>query len=141
MRISNRLLLLVLALFLPMFLAYGFATQSHGTLALNSTPRAGTSVGIYLPRSAFPVSAASGAPDAWPVADAVSVDRGTTMLLVEDKALVREAVLAALGKAGFRMLVANSGDAAPAMLESGVHLLAEPYEIGAAVRLLSRSGS
>lgn len=174
--------------------AYGFATQSHGMLVLNSTPGAGTSVGIYLPRSALPVSVPSGKEGAWQAngIDAGSTDRGTTVLLVEDDALVREAVLAALEKAGFRMLVACSGDAALAMLESGVqpfpdvvfsdivmpgqiggielakivserfpgirmvlstgytdkrveipgvHLLAKPYEIGAAVRLLSRSGS
>lgn len=167
--------------------AYGFAAQSHGTLLLHSTPGAGTTVEMYLPRGTQPVSAMAELPDAEPAA--AGAGRGMTVLLVEDDPLVRQAVLPALEEAGFRLLVAGSGDAALAMLEGGahprpdvvfsdivmpgrisgidlakivierypgirvvlstgytdkridlpgVHLLAKPYEIGKAVKLLSQ---
>lgn len=94
--------------------AYAFAAQARGTLMLNSTPGQGTSVEIYLPRSASPVAAPAPAPRQPLLAGA----RGT-VLFVEDDALVREAVAPALTQSGFDVLIAESGDAALAMLENG----------------------
>jgi signal transduction histidine kinase len=94
--------------------AYAFAAQARGTLMLNSTPGQGTSVEIYLPRSAAPV-AASAPVHKQPLLAGVK----GSVLFVEDDALVREAVAPALTQSGFDVLIAESGDAALAMLENG----------------------
>lgn len=92
--------------------AYAFAAQAHGTLILNSTPGQGTSVEIYLPRSTTPVAVPAARPQ--PVAGAKG-----SVLFVEDDALVRETVAPALTQSGFDVLIAESGDAALAMLDNG----------------------
>ena len=110
--------------------AYAFATQAQGLLTLHSTPGKGTRVHIYLPRAhgADPVAPGAAAPDvvAPPPhqpfetgAAAMPAAAGVSVLFVEDDVLVREAVVEALGAAGFAVRVAVSGDDALAQLDGG----------------------
>ncbi|MFP5394088.1 MAG: ATP-binding protein [Gammaproteobacteria bacterium] len=89
--------------------AYGFATQSHGTLVLSSVEGEGTTVDMYLPRTGRAISAAAH-PE-------VAPGRGSgRMLYVEDDLLVREAIVPALEHAGFKVTAAASGDEALRLL-------------------------
>jgi signal transduction histidine kinase len=103
--------------------AYGFATQTNGTLILRSVEGEGTTVDIYLPRATGPMvtSSASVHKDQ---AKEIAGTRGT-ILFVEDDRLVREAVVPALQAAGIDVLVTETGDDALAILESGrpIHAL------------------
>lgn len=95
--------------------AYGFATQSHGTLMLRSVVGEGTTVEIYLPRAHAPVATD---PPPEPRLNDIGQAEGT-VLFVEDDSLVREAVVPALKAAGFDVLVAVDGEEALAIIESG----------------------
>jgi len=104
--------------------AYAFATQAQGMLVLHSTPGKGTRVRIYLPRAREGETAqdvAAPAQQQAPQAGAPAAPgaAGVTVLLVEDDVLVREAVVEALGAAGFVVRVAVSGDDALAQLDGG----------------------
>jgi signal transduction histidine kinase len=95
--------------------AYAFATQSRGWLTLASTVGAGTTVEIYLPRSAQPPSAMAAH------ADGQAPGRGSgRVLFVEDDPLVREAVVRGLEDCGFDVMVAADGDKALEMLDAGL---------------------
>ncbi|MBB3224789.1 hybrid sensor histidine kinase/response regulator [Pseudoduganella umbonata] len=96
--------------------AYGFAVQSNGKLVLDSTPGAGTTVTVWLPRAA---GAAAAADDAGRAAPPELQPAEGMVLFVEDDPLVRETMLAALATAGFEVRAAASGDEALAVLESG----------------------
>ncbi|QGZ38878.1 phospho-acceptor domain-containing protein [Pseudoduganella flava] len=96
--------------------AYGFATQSNGTLVLDSAPGAGTTVTIWLPRA----DGAAAVGDDMPPAAAPDMTAAAGLVLfVEDDPLVRETMLAALATAGFEVQAAASGEEALAVLESG----------------------
>jgi PAS domain S-box-containing protein len=105
---------------LGLSMVYGFAKQSGGHVKIYSEPGHGTTVKLYLPRSAEGQSAApsshlSGAPPGG----------GETILVVEDDAGVRHAVTALLRSLGYRALDAAT---APAALETlrgatGIELL------------------
>jgi signal transduction histidine kinase len=94
--------------------AYGFARQSEGTLVIHSSVGEGTAVEIFLPRSHGPVAV----PAALPNEAAPSTATGGTVLFVEDDPLVREAVIPALGQAGFTVRVATNAEDALTLLES-----------------------
>jgi len=95
--------------------AYGFARQSGGTLLLHSNEGRGTTVEIYLPRSA---EAIAGKTIEMPAKEAAPV-AGIRLLFVEDDPLVRESVVPALEKAGFEVFTAESADHALALLDTG----------------------
>ena len=95
--------------------AYAFATQSRGWLALTSTVGAGTTIGIYLPRSHQPLSAVAARAE-----DQVPGRGSGRVLFVEDDPLVREAVVRGLEDCGFDVMVAADGDKALAMLDAGL---------------------
>jgi len=94
--------------------AYGFARQAGGALALQSQPGQGTTATLHLPRA--PQAAGSRSQDSAVLPHARA--RGK-VLLVEDDALVRETVSAALEASGFDVRTAASGDEALQLLHDG----------------------
>jgi CheY-like chemotaxis protein len=90
---------------------YGFAKQSGGAARIESNMGVGTTVRIYLPRQ-------DGRPAEEEAVDRLSnaVPGGATILVVEDDPDVREMVVAMLSDLGYRMLVAESGPEALAIL-------------------------
>jgi signal transduction histidine kinase/CheY-like chemotaxis protein len=99
--------------------AYAFATQAEGLLTLDSARGRGTRVHIWLPRADV-APAPQVAPTA--VAPVSFAQASGRVLFVEDDALVREAVAGGLRQAGFTVRVAESGDAALALLEAGLQV-------------------
>jgi len=98
--------------------AYAFATQSQGTLVLDSKEGEGTRVEIWLPRAH--TAAPANAPHAAAQAHTAALPRARgKVLFVEDDALVREAVLHALQESGFDVLVAHNGEDAVQLLDRG----------------------
>jgi signal transduction histidine kinase len=73
--------------------AYGFATQSNGTLVLESEPGAGTTATICLPRAGSVTAVQDDGVRAAPLEPKAAEG---LVLFVEDDALVRETMLAAL---------------------------------------------
>lgn len=94
---------------------YGFARQAGGALSLQSQPGQGTTATLRLPRARQ--TAAAGEAGDVPVLPALHARR--RVLLVEDDALVRETVSAALEASGFDISTAASGDEALQMLHDG----------------------
>jgi signal transduction histidine kinase/DNA-binding response OmpR family regulator len=104
---------------LGLSMVYGFAKQSGGHLKLYSEPGQGTTVRLYIPRSAAPVEQRA-APAA-----RLQAGRGETILLVEDDPAVRSATAMALQGLGYRIEPASDADAALTKIEGGLrpHLL------------------
>lgn len=111
---------------------YGFVKHMRGTLSLRSEKGKGLEVSIYLPRSKnivalFETDTAEIAP---------STVTGISILFVEDDPLIRETVQPALQAQGFEVTVAENGDAALKVLESGhrIHVvfsdIVMPGEVG-----------
>jgi signal transduction histidine kinase/CheY-like chemotaxis protein len=98
--------------------AYAFAAQAGGLLTLDSALGRGTRVHIYLPRADAAPAPASAVPEA----PAVLRQESGSVLFVEDDPLVREAVAGGLRQAGFTVRVAESGDAALALLDAGLQV-------------------
>jgi signal transduction histidine kinase/ActR/RegA family two-component response regulator len=98
---------------LGLSMVYGMTAQSGGGIAITSTVDQGTTVSLYLPR-AMPVASEQSRPF-------VEVVRGgqQVVLLVDDDALVRLGAEAVLTRLGYRVLAANSGDAALTLLRAG----------------------
>lgn len=95
--------------------AYGFARQARGALALQSQPGVGTTAILHLPRATPPDSALPSRGAAAPAGGRARA----RVLLVEDDALVRETVSAALEASGFDIRTAASGDEALQLLQDG----------------------
>ena len=91
---------------------YGIVKQSGGHVAAESAPGRGSSFRIYLPSS--PGQAPEESPPVRPAAD--GGDR--RVLVVEDEALVREAVREALERSGYRALLAGDGAEAAALVQA-----------------------
>jgi len=99
---------------LGLSMVYGFVKQSDGEIVLSSTPGAGTSVKLYLPRS-----------DAEPVLpempQATRFEGGPeTILVVEDEDNVRHTTCASLSALGYRVHEASSAAVAADMIRSGL---------------------
>ena len=111
---------------------YGFATQSGGTVALDSSPGAGTTVTLYLPRVDAP-AAPSAAPEG---ARPGQLPPGLRVLLVEDDAEVRQVVQAFLAAMGCEVLACASAEDALVVLDSDtpVNLLLSDVVLGAGMR-------
>jgi PAS domain S-box-containing protein len=90
---------------LGLSMIYGFARQSNGHATIDSKPRQGTSVRLYLPRH-HGDGAAARVPA---VRAAEPVASGETVLVVEDEPVVRGVILEVLADHGYRTLEAVDG--------------------------------
>ena len=99
---------------------YGFAQQAGGAARIDSKKGVGTTVDIYLPRKDGPLAMQEVAADR--LAGGAS---GHTILVVEDDADIREMITTMLSDLGYRILVAETGPEALAILrhERSVDLL------------------
>jgi PAS domain S-box-containing protein len=104
---------------LGLSMVYGFVRQSEGHIAVASEIGQGTSFKLYLPRHDAPVTAASPAPVTLPAGGAERV------LVVEDDAQVRAAVVRQLTSLGYAVAHASDGTAGLAAFEAA----ASPYDL------------
>jgi CheY-like chemotaxis protein len=86
---------------------YGVIRQSGGHIEVDSEPGAGATFSIFFPRAGG--AAATDDPSTRPQSKA---PRGETILVVEDDAQLRRLATSILGKSGYRVLEASSGDEA-----------------------------
>ena len=101
---------------LGLSMAYGFVTQSRGHIRIYSEPGHGTGVKIYLPRSLMAETEEE-------TESSGVVTGGTeTVLVVEDDVGVRTTVVDMLGALGYKVLKAEDGESALAVLQSGVQI-------------------
>lgn len=101
---------------------FGIVQQSGGTIGLSSEPGKGTTFKIYFPHT----NRASRTPAESSISDERSLKGSETILLVEDDALVRALTRTLLSEAGYRVLEAESSEAALALAErqsATIHLL------------------
>ncbi len=108
---------------LGLAMARGFAEQSGGTFAIESTPGVGTTVTVALPIAATPapapVPAATGMAEAaapWPVAG-----HAAAILLVEDRPDLRTILASELSADGYSITAVEDANAALALLAGGYH--------------------
>ena len=99
---------------LGLSMIYGFAKQSHGHVAIDSTVGEGTTVRLYLPR--FHGNKEETAPSI--ASDAVQAKPGETVLIVEDDPAVRALVSQVLSELGYAYLEVSDGTSAVPVLES-----------------------
>ncbi|WP_420244108.1 PAS domain S-box protein [Roseiterribacter gracilis] len=103
---------------LGLSMIYGFAKQSRGHVRIESAPRQGTTVRLYLPRHL-----GSAVERIVPTAPAPAPQgAGETVLLVEDDSSVRLLISEVLRELGYASLEASDGQAALPMLESNARL-------------------
>jgi PAS domain S-box-containing protein len=91
---------------------HGIVTQSHGSISVKSEPGKGTSVTIYLPRSAQ-----SHIPEEIVFPAQVSARGHETVVVVEDEVALRSLIERILGEAGYTTL--SFGSAAEAVAAFG----------------------
>ncbi|MFN3388995.1 MAG: ATP-binding protein [Allosphingosinicella sp.] len=103
---------------------FGFARQSGGDVTLQSKPGEGTTIALYLPRSA---ETAGEAGEAAAPQDRVETRpaAGTGILVVEDDPRVSRATVGALEELGYRPIACSSGVEALEILEreDGIELV------------------
>lgn len=101
---------------LGLSMAYGFVKQSKGHISIHSEQGHGTTIRIYFPRSRE---------------DEVAIDdnremevRGgdETILVVEDDPNLQLTVIDTLASLGYRVLKADNGERALAIVQSGIHI-------------------
>jgi PAS domain S-box-containing protein len=99
---------------------YGFIKQSNGHIKIYSEIGEGTTVKIYLPRATTRVDV-----DEKRIESMQPADAAATILMVEDNELLLESVALMLRELGYRVLVAEDGTGALALLaeEADVQLL------------------
>jgi CheY-like chemotaxis protein len=98
---------------LGLSMVFGFVKQSDGHAKIYSEPGHGTTVKLYLPRSKRP--------EERPAARAAGPVIGGTerILVVEDEPAVRRAAVDVLTELGYRVLEAENGESAVAVLTGG----------------------
>jgi PAS domain S-box-containing protein len=100
---------------LGLSMIYGFARQSGGNLKIESTPRIGTTVRLYLPRSSAAAVRASEQ-----AAAAEALPRGSeTILVVDDNPQMLAVTARSLTALGYTVRVAANGPAALRCLRAG----------------------
>jgi nitrogen-specific signal transduction histidine kinase/ActR/RegA family two-component response regulator len=100
---------------LGLSMAKGFAEQSGGAIAIESSPGCGTIVTLWLPQTAAPPAAA---PRPAP-SETVRAHAPRRILLVDDDAEVRTVLADQLEAAGYRVLAARTGPEALTLLDQG----------------------
>ena len=100
---------------LGLSMVFGFAAQSGGHVSVHSRPGLGTTVRLYLPRAAK--AAETGASRSTDPADKLRGSR-EVVLVVEDNADMRQAVVRQLAALDYRTLEADSASAALRELET-----------------------
>lgn len=101
---------------LGLSMVFGFASQSGGTVTVYSEVAKGTTVNLYLPKSAEP-EAAHGAPES--TLEGEFPSRGETVLVVEDDDRVRRLTVTRLRDLGYATLEAETARRALEMLDGG----------------------
>ncbi|WP_434621552.1 ATP-binding protein [Azospirillum sp. B2RO_4] len=101
---------------LGLSMVQGMATQSGGGVRIDSKPGVGTAITLYLP--SVPAATATPAPSDAEMASGA----GRTILLVEDDAIVRMGTMAVLENLGHRVIEADGGEEALAVLSDGVEV-------------------
>ncbi len=103
---------------LGLSMVFGFAKQSGGHAAIESSEGEGTTVTLYLPRAQRPAEAASRT-------DAAPAARGETIFVVEDDPALRKLTVTQLGDLGYDVIEAEDGKTALSVMEDtpGVNLL------------------
>ncbi|WNM28216.1 ATP-binding protein [Demequina capsici] len=96
---------------LGLAMVWGFASQSGGTLSVVSAPGEGSTFSLHLPAVAAASAAAPATRAPRPSA------AGSTVLLVEDDALVRAVLARQLGGLGYTVVEASTAPQALSMLE------------------------
>ncbi len=111
---------------------YGFAKQSHGAVAMDSTPSQGTMVTLFLPRP----NQGLGHPVVLAESVDVEVPKGLRVLLVEDDHEVREVVHAFLVALGCAVIEAVNAEQALLLLAPGAdhELLISDIALGTGMR-------
>jgi signal transduction histidine kinase/ActR/RegA family two-component response regulator len=108
---------------LGLAMAKGFAEQSGGGMAIESSPGAGTTVTLWLPRSEAQAGEVAPPPeDAQPMAADTPPPR---VLLVDDEALVRQGLAAELAARGWIVQEAADAQEALRLLDS----VAQPIDL------------
>jgi two-component system, NtrC family, sensor kinase len=98
---------------------YGFVKQSGGYVHIESERGTGTSVHLFLPRSASETDVT----ETLGQRKTAPHDRqGATILVVEDEAEVREVIAAELANFGYRVLTAGDGPEALTILDSDIEI-------------------
>jgi signal transduction histidine kinase/CheY-like chemotaxis protein len=90
---------------------YGFVKQCGGFITVRSSPGAGTSIELLLPRALEPDPAAGPRTPASLLPEDIKPGR-ETILVVEDEDAVRALAVASLQRHGYRVLAAASGEEA-----------------------------
>jgi signal transduction histidine kinase/CheY-like chemotaxis protein len=93
---------------------YGFARQSGGTVTAVSVPGRGTTITMYLPRSACPPLAGR-----QEVIDPFSGTTSATLLIVEDNPEVAQMKAVLLEEYGYRVVLAADAEQALSLVMSG----------------------
>ena len=111
---------------------YGFVKQSHGHVALESAPGAGTTVTLYLPAIEQPGDEDTASPDSVTV---TTLPAGLRVLLVEDDDDVRKVAQSFLLSLGCKVLPCHNAGAALAELAQGhrFDLLFSDIRLGAGI--------
>ena len=106
---------------LGLSMVYGFAKQSEGQVRIHSKVGRGTTVTIYLPRSLTEVVADRDSGNVMPD----RVERGRTVLVVDDEEHIRMLIADVLQDLGCEVLEADTGQAGLAILQTTpwIHLL------------------
>jgi len=100
---------------------FAFVRQSNGEIAIHSTPGTGTTVTLYLPRSA-PLEEAAAAHTSVPEATARPHRDGLRILVVEDDPRVLTATIGAVEELGHHAIGCDDPFAAPALLDANADI-------------------